>query len=92
MSLWLVTHVLCVGNNQPVVFCSPGPSPLRARPPALWGRAEVTVAASLCYFGNRDDWGALCNGIEFLAGGKETLCECDSLIWLLLQDPFSVVA
>lgn len=46
-------------------------SPFRAHLPALSGRAEVALAASLCYFGNRDDWGALCNGIGFLAGGKE---------------------
>lgn len=47
-------------------------SPFSAHLPALWGRAGVTLAALLCCFGNRDDWGALCNGIEFLAGGKET--------------------
>lgn len=47
-------------------------SPISAHLPALWGRAEVAVAAPLCYFGNRDDWGALCNGIEFLVGGKDT--------------------
>ena len=70
-------------------------SPFSAHLPALWGSAEVARAASLCYFGNRDDWGALCNGIEFLAGGKETaMCECDSLFWSLCQhqDPFSIVA
>lgn len=47
-------------------------SPFSAHLPALWGRAGFALAASLCYFGNGDDWGALCNGIEFLAGGKET--------------------
>ncbi|TKS77921.1 hypothetical protein D9C73_013254 [Collichthys lucidus] len=45
----------------------------RAHLPALSGRAEVALAASLCYFGNRDDWGALCNGIEFLAGDSSSM-------------------